>query len=59
MSFDKNYPNRKDIIKPYKKSKAFDRTCRNNNACSRCRDNRVYSNNKYRQIAEEKLKDET
>ena len=59
MNFDKNYPNRKDKIKPYRKSKAFDRTCRNHNSCSYCKNNRIYSSNKYKQIAEEKLKDET
>ena len=42
MSFDKNYPNRKDWRKPYRKSKAWDRTCRNHGACSYCENNRLY-----------------
>lgn len=29
MSFDKNYPNRKDQRQPFRKAKAIDRTCRN------------------------------
>lgn len=59
MSFDKFYPNRKDKIKPYRRSKAFDRTCRNHGSCPWCRRNKIFSNHKNRQIAEEKLTDET
>jgi predicted nucleotidyltransferase len=44
MSFDnKNYPNRKDHIKPYYGSKAFDRSCRNHGSCDWCHDNRTHS----------------
>lgn len=43
MSFDNNYPNRKDWRKPYRKSKAFDRTCRPGGDCSYCRSQRLYS----------------
>lgn len=31
---------------PYRKSRRFDKTCRNNGACSYCRNNRLYSSNK-------------
>lgn len=41
MSFDKRYPNRKDRRKPYKGSKAFDRSCRNHGGCGYCVDNRT------------------
>ena len=58
MSFDKVYPNRKDKLKPYRRSKAFDRTCRNHNSCPWCKGNRIHSSNKQRIITEEKLKDE-
>lgn len=43
MSFDKDYPNRKDWRKPYYSgSKRFDRTCRNHGSCDWCRDNRLH-----------------
>jgi hypothetical protein len=43
MSFDNNeYPNRKDWIKPYRKSKRFDRTCRNHGSCPRCMRDRLH-----------------
>lgn len=44
MSFDKNYPNRKDQRKPYRRSKAFDRTCRNHGSCPYCKLGRLHSN---------------
>lgn len=46
MSFDKNYPNRKDQRKPYRKSKAFDRTCRNHGSCSYCELGRLHTHKK-------------
>lgn len=42
MSFDKDYPNRKDIRKKYRKSKRFDRSCRNHGNCPYCRENRLH-----------------
>jgi hypothetical protein len=41
MAFDKRYPNRKDNRLPYRKSKRFDRTCRNHGTCSYCANNRA------------------
>ena len=46
MGFDKDYPNRKDHRKSYRKSKAFDRTCRNHGSCVWCEHNRLYGNKK-------------
>jgi hypothetical protein len=43
MAFDKNYPNRKDQRKPYRKSKAFDRTCRNHGSCPYCELGRLHT----------------
>lgn len=43
MSFDKNYPNRKDKRKPYYKSKRFDKSCRNHGSCPYCLSSRLYS----------------
>lgn len=43
MSYDNSYyPNRKDWIKPYRKSKRFDRSCRNHGGCKYCEDSRLY-----------------
>ena len=50
MSFDKDYPNRKDRRKPYKGSKVFDRSCRNHGGCDYCKDTRTF---KKRQVEEE------
>ncbi len=43
MSFDKNYPNRKDHRKEYRKSKRFDRSCRPGGSCPYCQNNRLHS----------------
>lgn len=43
MSFDKEYPNRKDWRKPYRGSKRFDRTCRCHGGCKYCEGNRTYT----------------
>lgn len=40
MAFDTHYPNRKDRRRPLRKSKAFDRSCRNHGSCPYCRANR-------------------
>lgn len=36
----------RSIKRPYRKSRRFDKTCRNHGACSYCRNNRLYSSNK-------------
>lgn len=46
MSFDKNYPNRKDHRKSFYNSKAFDRSCRNHGACPYCLDSRMHKHKK-------------
>lgn len=43
MSFDTQYKNRKDWRKPYRKSKLFDRSCRNHGSCKYCENNRLFS----------------
>ena len=53
MSFDKNFPNRKDRRKPYNKSKRFDKTCRNHGSCGWCREDRLHR----RQLLVQALKD--
>lgn len=42
MGFDKDYPKRKDKRKPYRRSKAIDRTCRSHGSCAWCRDGRLH-----------------
>jgi len=49
MSLDKAIKHGKEKRKPYRKSKAFDHTCRNHGSCSYCRDNRLFSTNKLNQ----------
>ena len=34
------------VKQAYRKSRVFDRSCRNNGACSYCRDNRLHKHNK-------------
>ncbi|OMF08757.1 hypothetical protein BK127_27835 [Paenibacillus sp. FSL H7-0331] len=46
MSFDKDYPNRKDKRKKYYGAKSIDRTCRNHGSCPRCKGNRLHKYNK-------------
>lgn len=58
MSFDKDYPNRKDKRKKYRKSKRFDATCRPGGSCPYCRDNRLHSDKIRKQSAKDKESDE-
>ena len=37
------------VKKAYRKSRVFDKTCRNNGACSYCRDNRLHKH--YKRLA--------
>jgi hypothetical protein len=56
MSFDNNYPNRKDKRKPYRKSKRFDRTCRNHGSCDYCKSNRTVQSKKVELAIKEEIK---
>ena len=42
MSFDTEYPQRKDRRKPYYKSKAVDRSCRPGGDCPYCSNGRLH-----------------
>lgn len=42
MSLNKAIKYGKDHRKPYRKSKAFDRSCRNHGSCSFCEENRTF-----------------
>ena len=47
----------KEHRNPYRKSKAFDRSCRNHGSCSWCEGDRTFSNRKRRKFAENDLKE--
>ncbi len=57
MSFDNNYPKRKDKRKKYYRSQAIDPTCRPGGNCSWCEKNRTYSNKKREQLSQELLEE--
>lgn len=46
MALDKAIKSGKEHRKPYRGSKAVDKTCRNHGSCSYCRNNRLYSKRK-------------
>jgi hypothetical protein len=56
MAFDKEYPNRKDQRKKYRKSASFDRSCRTGGDCPWCKSNRTHKS-KRREPLEEKEKE--
>ena len=55
MTIDKAIEHNKEHRKPYRGSKAFDRTCRNHGSCDWCKDNRLYRANRL----EEKTKQDS
>lgn len=46
MSLDKAIKHGKEKRKPYRKSKAVDKQCRNHGNCEWCKGNRTYKNKK-------------
>jgi hypothetical protein len=54
MSLDKAVEHGKEHRKNFRKSKRFDRTCRNHGSCPYCENNRTYSARKKIQQADEK-----
>jgi wyosine [tRNA(Phe)-imidazoG37] synthetase (radical SAM superfamily) len=48
----------KEKRKPYRKSKSFDRTCRNHGSCSYCERNRTYQSRKEEERVEFILKED-
>lgn len=55
MSFDKAYPNRKDIREPYRNAKEASFRCRNHGGCPWCEGNRSYGTRKQVEAAEEQV----
>jgi len=58
MSLDKAIQHGKEHRKKYRRSQAFDCTCRNHGSCGWCRLNRLHTNKKRKKIADEKIKEE-
>lgn len=58
MSLDKAIEHGKEKRKPYRGSKAIDRTCCNHGTCEWCRDNRMISTKKKLARMEAKKTDE-
>lgn len=57
MSMDKSIKHGKEHRKPYRGSKAIDRTCRNHGGCDWCEENRKHKYNKKMQALNDKLKE--
>jgi hypothetical protein len=55
VSFDKEYPNRKDMREPYRKSKAIDSSCRNHGGCPYCENNRKHATERRALSADEQI----
>ena len=58
MSLDKAIESGKEKRKKYRKSKAFDSTCRNHGSCPWCEGNRTNKNNNKKKVADKELKEE-
>jgi hypothetical protein len=57
LSFDKEYPNRKDHRKRYRGSKRFDRSCRNQGNCSYCAEGRQHKRCRDEKAADDQIKE--
>ena len=57
MSFDKHMG--KERRKVYRGGKAIDKTCRNHGGCPACLANRLHSDTKHKQAADDKLKEQS
>lgn len=57
MALDKSIQKGREHRKPYTKSKAIDKTCRNHGDCPYCKGNRLYQAQKELDKADDKLKD--
>lgn len=57
MSLDKAIEYGKEKRKPYRGSKAIDRTCCNHGSCGICEGNRLYQRNKLEQKFKQRIKD--
>lgn len=58
MSLDKAIEHGKEKRKPYRGSKAIDKSCRNHGECEWCLENRRYSTLKREEAARQREKDD-
>lgn len=54
VSLDKSIEHKKEQRQPYRKSKAFDSSCRNHGSCPWCEGNRKYHDRKAEDSADER-----
>lgn len=59
MGFEKDYPNRKDHRKPYRKAGKYDRTCRPGGSCPYCQGNRLVGQKRKLMAAKDDLRHAT
>jgi hypothetical protein len=57
MGLEQGINHGKERRKPYRKSKRFDRTCRNHGACPWCHDNRSIARRRQEEAAKAKEED--
>jgi hypothetical protein len=57
MSLDKAIKYKKEYRKPYRGAAFWDSHCRNNNACSYCKNNRLHSEKKRKCSCEQQIKE--
>ena len=55
MAFDKAIAHGKEKRKPYRGSKAFDRSCRNHGGCGWCESSRLYKRRRDEAAAQEQI----
>lgn len=55
MSLDKAIESGKEKRKQYRKSKVFDRSCRNHGSCGYCEDNRAYRSKRLIEACDDEL----
>jgi hypothetical protein len=57
MSLDKSIESGKEKRKPYRKSKAIDRTCRNHGSCPWCEGNRLHNSKSKKEQADDQIEE--
>ena len=55
MSLDKAIEHGKEKRKPYYRSQAIDRTCRNHGTCEYCKGNRLYRSNRLKEATQQEI----
>ena len=57
MSLNKGIESGKEHRRAYRKSKAFDRSCRNHGACGYCQSNRFHGYNRLREFMKDQMRE--